>query len=162
MGRRDFPALGFDPAPGDPAALLAAAGSVGRAGDTFAAAAGDVDRLSASGWTGEAADAFRGRLADLPRDLGLASRSHGAAQRALSGYGRGLSAQQVRAGQLEARAEAARRLHAAAAAEVDALAGCQAPEGSAELSALRSRQVAATARARQWSGELGQVLAADG
>ena len=42
MGRRQFPALGFDPAPGDTAALAAAAGAVDEAGRTFAAASGDI------------------------------------------------------------------------------------------------------------------------
>ena len=158
MARQEFPALGFDPAPGDPGALLAAAGSVGRAGQTFATASSDVDRLRSSGWTGKAANAFRGRLADLPRDLDLAARSHQAAQRALADLGSGLSARQVRAGQLEARAAEARRLRAAAVADVDVLASRRAPEGSAELSALRSEHAAATARVEAWSAELGQVL----
>ncbi len=159
MARREFPALGFDPAPGDPAAMRAAAGSVDRAGRTFAHASGHVHRLSSSGWTGSAADAFRSRLGELPRDLGVASRSHAAAARALGEYGSGLSARQARADQLEVSAQDLLRRRAAAVADVDRLAGRRAQEGSAELAELRSQYAGAAARAEGLSTELEQVLA---
>ena len=109
MARREFPALGFDPAPGNPAAVAAAAGGVDSAGRLFADAAANVARLNSSGWTGEAAEAFRGQLADLPRDLDLAARSHQTAARALSGYGSALGPRQRRADELESRAAELRR-----------------------------------------------------
>lgn len=139
--------------------MRAAAGSVDRAGRTFADASGHVHSLSTSGWTGDAADAFRSRLGELPRDLDVASRSHAAAARALGEFGSGLSARQARADQLEASAGELLRRRAAAVADVNELAGRRAPEGSAELAALRSQYAGAAARAQGLSGELEQVLA---
>lgn len=159
MVRREFPALGFDPAPGDPAVVRAAAGSVDRAGRTFADASGHVHSLSTSSWTGDAADAFRSRLEELPRDLDAASRSHAAAARALDEFGSGLSARQARADQLEESAEELLRRRAAAVADVDRLAGRRAPDGSAELAGLRSQYAGAAVRAQELSSELEQVLA---
>ena len=147
MARREFPALGFDPAPGDVGAVSAAAGGAGAAGRTFGDASASVSRLNSSGWAGEAAEAFRGQLKDLPRDLDLAARSFQTAARALSDYGGGLQARQRRAGELEFRAEELRRRQAAAVAEVNRIAGRTAPEGSAQLAELRSQHAAARSRA---------------
>lgn len=119
MARRDFPALGFDPAPGEPIALADAARSVGAAGRVFAEAAERVARLNSTGWSGEAADAFRTRLADLPRDLDLAARSHRTAARQLDDYSSGLALRQRRADELERRAEELRRQQPTALAETD-------------------------------------------
>jgi hypothetical protein len=88
---REFPALGFDPAPGDAAALSSAAADVTGAGKVFSDASANVSKLNSSAWTGDAADAFRSQLDDLPRDLGLAADSHRTAARALSDYGTGWS-----------------------------------------------------------------------
>jgi hypothetical protein len=65
---REFPALGFDPAPGDAAALSSAAEDVTGAGKVFSDASANVSKLNSSAWTGDAADAFRSQLDDLPRD----------------------------------------------------------------------------------------------
>ncbi len=159
MARREFPALGFDPAPGDVGAVSAAAGGAGAAGRTFGDASASVSRLNSSGWAGEAAEAFRGQLKDLPRDLDLAARSFQTAARALSEYGGGLQVRQRRAGELEFRAEELRRRQAAAVAEVNRIAGRTAPEGSAQLAELRSQHAAARSRADGVGGELGQVVA---
>lgn len=159
MARREFPALGFDPAPGDPAAVTAAAGGVDSAGRLFADAAATVARLGTSGWTGGAADAFRGQLADLPRDLDLAARSHTAAARALTSYAGALPGRQRLADELETRAAELRRQQQTAVAEVDRLAGQTAPAGSAALAALRGRYDAARSRADGLGTDLAAVLA---
>ena len=90
MATREFPALGFDPAPGDTAAVSAAASDVRGAGKVFSDASANVSRLNSSGWTGDAADAFRGQLKDLPRDLDLAARSHQTAAQTLVDWSNGL------------------------------------------------------------------------
>jgi hypothetical protein len=59
---REFPALGSDPAPGDPTVLSSAAADVRAAGTVFSDASANVSRLNSSAWTGDAADAFRGQL----------------------------------------------------------------------------------------------------
>ena len=67
MGVRTFPALGFDPAPGSPAALLAQAREADRAARALAGAAAAAGRLDA-GWQGGAAEATGPQVArDLPR-----------------------------------------------------------------------------------------------
>lgn len=158
MATREFPALGFDPAPGDPGAVASAARSVERAGQTFGEASATVTRLNSAGWTGDAAGAFRGQLDDLPRDLDLAARSHRTAARTLSGYATALQVRQRRADDLESRADELRRQRQAAIAEVDRLAARTAPDGSADLAALRSRYGAARSRADGLAGDLAAVL----
>jgi uncharacterized protein YukE len=103
MGVRTFPALGFDPAPGAPAALLAQAREADRAARALSGAAAAAGRLSA-GWRGEAADAYRARVAELPADLGRAAAAHAALARELAAYADGVAARQRRASDLEDRA----------------------------------------------------------
>ena len=158
MGRREFPALGFDPAPGDPGAVEAAARGVDGAGRVFGDAAANVSRLNSSGWTGEAADAFRGQLKDLPRDLDLAARSHQGTARTLRTYAEELATRQGHAHQLETRAAELRRQHQAAITEVNRLAAHTAPQGSPELAALRSQYTAAHTRATTLGHDLEDIL----
>ncbi len=159
MTTREFPALGFDPAPGDPGSLAGAAGGVQGAGRVLGDAAANVSRLNSSGWTGDAADGFRGRLKDLPRDLDLAASSHRSAARTLSAYATDLLGRQRRAVELESRAAVLRQREAVAVAEVNRLAGRTAPAGSAEFASLRSRYDSARAQATAIGSELQEVLA---
>jgi uncharacterized protein YukE len=108
MGVRTFPALGFDPAPGSPAALLAQAREADRAARALAGAATAAGLLDA-GWQGGAADAFREQARDLPRDLQHAAAAHGALARELTAYADDLASRQLRAGDLESRAAALRQ-----------------------------------------------------
>src|SRR5829696_4712009 len=108
MSVRTFPALGFDPAPGAPAALALAAGEAAAAATTLDAAADAADRLEA-GWQGGAADAFRERADDLPRDLRHAAAAHGLLARELAAYAEGMVGRQARAAALEQRAAVLRR-----------------------------------------------------
>jgi predicted nucleotidyltransferase len=156
---REFPALGFDPTPGDARAVKAAARQMDRAARTFVDASRGVGRLNSSGWTGEAAEAFRGELKDLPRDLEFAARSHRAAARTLSKYGFDLETRQRRADELESRAEELKRQQAQAVAEVNRIAAHTAPGDSAELATLRSHHTAAKSRVDGLNGDLAQVVA---
>jgi uncharacterized protein YukE len=158
MTTREFPALGFDPAPGDAGALSSAASDVSGAGTVFGDASANVQRLNSSGWTGDAAEAFRGQLKDLPRDLDLAARSHRTAARALTDFGAGLVARQRRAAELESRAADLRRQEGAAVAEVNRLAGQTAPSGSAEFTRLKSQYDSARSTATTLGSELQEVL----
>ncbi len=159
MARHAFPALGFDPAPGEVAAIEAAAGGVAGAGRVFGEAASGVGRLNSSGWSGEAAEAFRGGLADLPRDLGVAAESYGSVARVLVEYGAGLRGRQRRAEELEVRAAELRRLEQVAVGEVNRIAGRRAPAGSAELAVLRSQYEVARSRAQGLGSQVEQVIA---
>jgi uncharacterized protein YukE len=108
LGSSSFPALGFDPAPGSPAALLAQAREAERAGRSLAGAAAAAGRLDA-GWQGDSADAFRAEARDLPRDLRHAAEAHGTLARELTTYADELAERQLRAADLERRAAALRR-----------------------------------------------------
>jgi len=136
-----FPELGFDPAPGSPAALAGAAGRAAAAGRSHGAAAVLAAQLDA-GWTGSAADAFRTRRQDLPRDLELAAAAHEVLGSVLADYGAGMAVRQRRAGELERRAAELRRLRAAAVAEAAVADGA-----------------AARARAERYGAELDAVVA---
>jgi RHS repeat-associated protein len=157
---REFPALGFDPAPGDAAALDSAATDVAGTGKVFGDASANVTRLNSSGWTGDAADAFRGQLKDLPRDLDLAARSHQTAAKALTEYGTGLTARQRRAAELETQAAELRRRESAAVAEVNRLAGQTAPSGSPEFTRLKHQYDSAHSTATSLGSDLQEVIAA--
>jgi hypothetical protein len=147
---RTFPALGFDPAPGSPAALLAQAREADRAARALSGAAVAAGRLDAR-WRGEAAEAYRARTAELPVDLGRAAAAHGALARELSAYAEGVAARQLRAADLEERAAALRAragglavmTHAALAggpgwADAPVPAGGGAGGGRAEAAAARA------------------------
>ena len=159
MTTREFPALGFDPAPGDPGALGSAATDVAGTGKVFGDASANVSRLNSSGWTGDAADAFRGQLKDLPRDLDLAARSHQTAARALTDYGDALLARQRRAAELETQAAELRRREQSAVAEVNRLAGRPAPSGSPEFTRLKNQYDSARSTATTLGSELQEVIA---
>jgi uncharacterized protein YukE len=159
MATREFPALGFDPAPGDPGAVSSAASGVTAAGKVFSAASANVTKLNSSAWTGDAAEAFRGQLKDLPRDLDLAARSHQTAARTLTDWGSGLVARQRRAADLESRAAELRRQEQSAVASVNQLAGQSAPSGSAEYADLKTRYDSARTHANAVSSDLQDVIA---
>ena len=154
----DFPALGFDPAPGDAAALAAAAGAWLTLSEQLAQEAQGVAALhSGLTWTGRAASACVERLHVVPADLETASSACRSAARALSHYADELTRLQRSAADLEASAarhlaaarnatsnddahaasrELARIVHAATALHDDALA--RAREAAAVLAAARA------------------------
>jgi hypothetical protein len=159
MATREFPALGFDPAPGDVTAVNSAAADVKGAGKVFADAAANVAKLNSSAWTGDAADAFRGQLKDLPRDLDLAATSHHSAAQTLTDWGDGLVTRQRRAEDLESRAADLRRQQSSAVAEVNRLAGQSAPRDSPEFARLKDQYDTARSHANSVSSQLQDVIA---
>lgn len=106
-----FPALGFDPVPGVPDDLE----QLGADCAGFAAELADDARRARAlhdglVWGGPAADAFRGRLEDVPRDLERAGDAYYQAGAALGSFSTVLREHQVRADDLERRAAEQRRL----------------------------------------------------
>ncbi|MFJ7211536.1 putative T7SS-secreted protein [Amycolatopsis sp. NPDC098790] len=121
MSVRDFPALGFDPAPGDLDGITDLAGKY-RAVSTDLTEADDALRqiVRKQGiWQGEASEAFARRIGPLPQYLEGAARSMGEAADALESWARDLGDLQKRASELEARAEAAAKAAEAARANPD-------------------------------------------
>ncbi|MER7823356.1 hypothetical protein ABTX85_12430 [Streptomyces sp. NPDC096097] len=107
----EYATLGFDPAPGNPATVLALAKKL----TASATSLGEASRVMkdlvshSSAWQGEAATAFRASLSqDLPRYLGAAHTSLAEAGRRLAGWHDTLVAHRALAGRYEARAAAAK------------------------------------------------------
>ncbi|MEU5146518.1 hypothetical protein NRK68_28475 [Streptomyces yangpuensis] len=104
-------ALGFDPAPGNPGAVLALTKKLGASAKSLDEASRVVTDLvsHSSSWQGEAATAFRASLSrDLPRYLASAHTSLTEAARRLTGWHDTLVAHRELAARYEARAAAAK------------------------------------------------------
>ncbi|MBT2470162.1 hypothetical protein J7E97_20350 [Streptomyces sp. ISL-66] len=85
----DSPALGFDPAPGNPVAVQALAKKLHSSASSLGETCRVIDALvsHSSAWQGEAATAFRASLSqDLPRNLRAAHTSLSEAARRLTGW----------------------------------------------------------------------------
>ena len=100
-----FPALGFDPAPGDPDRVAALADASTRAAGAIGLAA---QRLTAAQrrpqWQGDAATSFDVEIGRLPADLDSATTAYGRAGRALRQYAEELRLAQAEARRLEEQA----------------------------------------------------------
>ncbi|MFJ6049647.1 hypothetical protein [Streptomyces sp. NPDC092307] len=107
----EYATLGFDPAPGNPATVLALAKKLTASATSLGEASRVVKDLvsHSSAWQGEAATAFRASLSqDLPRYLGAAHTSLAEAGRRLAGWHDTLVAHRALATRYEARAAAAK------------------------------------------------------
>ncbi len=104
-----YPGLGFDPTPGEAAAVDGALTQIGRGRRQVEGCVGDLRAaLRVGGWTGPAAAAYRSSVADLPRALEQADRSLERAGRALETWLHRLLDNQREASRLDARARALR------------------------------------------------------
>ncbi|OLR90815.1 hypothetical protein [Actinokineospora bangkokensis] len=105
------PGLGFDPAPGDPGAVAAAAAEQVAAADALRQVPPAVQRATAAaeGWGGAAADAFAARAAAVPTDVDAVATRLRAAARLLDEWAQVLADNRRVASDLDARA---RRLRA--------------------------------------------------
>ncbi|CAM5299120.1 hypothetical protein [Streptomyces avidinii] len=104
-------ALGFDPAPGNPAAVLALAKKLSASATSLGEASRVVKDLvsHSAAWQGEAATAFRASLSkDLPRYLGSAHTSLAEAARRLTGWHDTLVSHRALATRYETQAAAAK------------------------------------------------------
>jgi hypothetical protein len=121
MSARDFPALGFDPAPGDLDGIADLAGKYRAVSASLTEADDSLRRIVRKQgiWQGEASEAFARRIGPLPQYLEGAARSMGQAADALEAWSRDLGDLQKRAADLEARAEAAARAAEQARANPD-------------------------------------------
>ncbi|MDS0133865.1 MULTISPECIES: putative T7SS-secreted protein [unclassified Amycolatopsis] len=121
MSARDFPALGFDPAPGDLDGIADLAGKYRTVADDLTEADDSLRRIVRKQgiWQGEASEAFARRIGPLPACLDDAAKSMSRAADALEGWAQTLGDLQKRAADLEARAEAAARAAEQARANPD-------------------------------------------
>ncbi|VVJ23031.1 Integral membrane protein [Amycolatopsis camponoti] len=121
MSVRDFPALGFDPAPGDLDGVTDLAGKYRTVSGDLTEADDSLRQIVRRQgiWQGEASEAFARRVGPLPQYLEGAAKSMGQAADALEGWSRDLGDLQHRAADLEARAEAAAKAAEQARANPD-------------------------------------------
>jgi hypothetical protein len=156
----EFPALGFDPAPGDPAALGSAAEASRRFAQRLAGDVQTLQRMTASSWVGEAGDQFRTKVQDLPRDLDRARAAHEVVAGALSAYGTTLGDGQRQGRTLEQEAAEALRQRQAAIASADSF---RSQANAAEPGPARDQLVAnhntMVNRANQYGDRLSQIRA---
>ncbi len=137
-----WPALGYDPAPGDTEAVRQAARLLGTVRERAEQVESRLRAVSAAVgpnvWRGQAADAFHHQLADIGPGLATAAKSHGEAQEALDAYAAALAAAQEQARRAEAVAAAAIADRDRAAAERDRAAG-EATQHDAAAAAATAR-----------------------
>jgi len=86
MSTYSFPALGFDPAPGDPGAVEALARDCTSSATQLAEDSSLLSGLQVDAWQGQAATAFTDDKQTLANDLTAASQAFGTAGTALDGY----------------------------------------------------------------------------
>ncbi|WP_030246420.1 putative T7SS-secreted protein [Streptomyces sp. NRRL S-350] len=144
----DWSGLGFNPAPGDSAAVTALSGSLRRVGQHLTGVHTTLAQLSANQgqWTGEAAKAFADQFGKLPTYLQDAADSITAAYQSLDIWYQALTEHQPKAVELAHAAVAAKQrkadaeqAHATAAAAPDLkLAGQNFPD-DASLAAAEQR-----------------------
>lgn len=128
---RDYPALGFDPAPGATERVGALAADLGSVATELGAAQQALTSIGHSSgiWQGDAAEAFHDKLGELPEYLEKANRSLGDAARALDQWSADLSSMQRTAARYEAEAtQMLQRLQAAESSPDLGLAGQTFPD----------------------------------
>jgi hypothetical protein len=154
----EFPALGFDPAPGEPEAVSSGAEAGRRFAERLASDVATLRRMSASDWIGDAGDRFRDKVKDLPRDLDRSRAAYDATSRALTEYAGELSAAQRQARSLEEEAAAALRQMQAAQAQAGSI-GRTVPANDAERARLTADYRGAVGRANQYGDHLNAIQA---
>jgi hypothetical protein len=76
MATYSFPALGFDPAPGDPDEVEGVGRHCARAARALEEDAARLEAIQRSEWVGEASDALRARVGRLRRDYSASGRAY--------------------------------------------------------------------------------------
>lgn len=156
---RAYPALGFDPAPGATDRVGALAADLESVATELGAARHALMSIGRSSgiWQGDAAQAFRNKLGELPDYLDKANRSLGDAARTLDQWSADLTSMQATAARYEAEAaQTLQRLHAAEADPALALVGQTFPD-EASLARAQARYGAATAELDIASKELESI-----
>ncbi|ASU80513.1 hypothetical protein CDG81_22055 [Actinopolyspora erythraea] len=110
-GNSEYPALGFDPAPGAVATVESVATDLGDVATRMGSAHEALSKISDQEgmWRGKAAEAFQDTVGELPKYLQRAHRSLGDASRTLTRWSHDLSSLQQRARDYEAQAAEARK-----------------------------------------------------
>ncbi|MGC7102528.1 putative T7SS-secreted protein [Amycolatopsis lurida] len=107
----EYPALGFDPAPGELERVAEVADKYKTVSTKLTSAKTALESIinQTGTWEGEASEAFARRVGDLPEYLGKATESMAKASGALGQWSGSLATMQAHARELEARAQDARK-----------------------------------------------------
>ncbi|MFJ6214583.1 hypothetical protein ACIQGZ_14795 [Streptomyces sp. NPDC092296] len=135
-GEHDFPALGFDPAPGDIGNVDALVTQLNTAAGALDSAHRTLTSLGRSGsaWEGAAAEAFAGKVGELPKNLDDSVQALKTAGTQLDSWSRQLASYQQTAKQYEQRAaDAKQRLDAARSRADQATAGYNQAAGNPDF-----------------------------
>ena len=159
MPTYEFPALGFNPAPGDPAAVDAAARASQQFAERLANDVATLNRMQASSWVGDAGDAFRSKIKDLPRDLDRSRAAHEATGAALSAYAGALGQAQRRALTLEQDAAEALRQQQVAAANANSMRSQAASAQGAARDQIVANYNTYAGRASQFGDQVAAIRA---
>ncbi|MGP2439256.1 putative T7SS-secreted protein [Streptomyces sp. JW3] len=109
MSSDSYPALGFDPAPGDPGNVDSLAARTRKAAASLDNAYGSIKRLTGNvTWAGDAASAFSKKVGELPRYLKDSQEAMGTASSELSAWREALADYQDTARTFEAQAKEAK------------------------------------------------------
>lgn len=111
MSPTTYPALGFDPAPGTVGSIQQLVANLGSVARDLGDAHDTMLKVGQGGsiWEGKAAEAFQGKVGELPGYLSKANHSLGDAAKVLDSWATDLSSMQRTAADYEAQAEAALR-----------------------------------------------------
>jgi ElaB/YqjD/DUF883 family membrane-anchored ribosome-binding protein len=156
MSAEDYPALGFNPAPGTVATIDSVASDLKRVSEKMGNAHQALTGISRQDglWAGKAAEAFKGTVDELPKYLDQAHRSLGGAAKTLFQWAQDLSALQQKARDCEAQAAAAQQRVRHAESNPDFnLAGQHFPD-QASLQQAQARLDAAQAALSKANAEL--------
>lgn len=162
MSAGTYPALGFDPAPGDPAEVGALVSTLRSTGAELTNVRNEIRAIGQvnGAWIGRAATAFVDQLGELPKYLDRATGSTDTALRALASWEHELVDFERRARVYEQRAEEARQRAAAARSTLNGLPGPGSQMTQRQLDELQQRTQAAQRSFQAAEDELSQILRA--
>ncbi|EOM76279.1 hypothetical protein DW322_11590 [Rhodococcus rhodnii] len=160
MTRPAFPALGFDPSPGNPSRVASLSDEMGAVAARLLSAKEALIRVGYSDgiWRGQAADAFRSKIGELPSYLDTAGTAMRRASDALGVWRDDLVSMQRDADRLEAEAAIARRNLEAAQSNPGLNEAGRTYDDAASLAAAQARLDAAVAQLAKARDELEALL----
>ncbi|NLU82035.1 putative T7SS-secreted protein [Rhodococcus sp. HNM0569] len=160
MTRPAFPGLGFDPSPGNPVTVTSLSVEMGTVAARLTSAKDALSRVGYSDgiWRGQAAEAFRSKVGELPAHLDTAGTAMRRASDALGTWRDDLVSMQRQADQLEAEALVARRNLEAAETNPGLAEAGRMYDDAAALSAAQARLDAAVAQLSRARSDLEALL----
>ncbi|TCO52812.1 putative T7SS-secreted protein [Actinocrispum wychmicini] len=159
MSPTQFPALGFDPAPGTISSITQLVENLGSVARDLGDAHDTMLKVGQGGsiWEGEAAHAFQGKVGELPGYLAKANNSLGDAAKVLDGWATDLSSLQRTAADYEAQAEAALKSVQSAQGNPDLSLAGRTFDSDDALKAAQGRFDAAKQRLDQANADLDHI-----